>query len=169
MRIFQIDRPSADSWFYPYPRYIAFATYHYEDGTDLLTLKALMKYHSINSTTANDHFFLCILYNNEPFLLDREGYSNRFYRILIIFLFLRIFSIWYTKENFTGYPELQIRNPRSKYFLLLRCRVYRISKWFCCNRNFRSARLYKRNLECALQVSPNTVADWICQKLKSVL
>lgn len=33
----------------------AFATYHYEDGTDLLTLKALMGHHSISSTVVYVH------------------------------------------------------------------------------------------------------------------
>ena len=33
----------------------AFATYHYEDGTDLLTLKALMGHKSINSTAIYVH------------------------------------------------------------------------------------------------------------------
>ncbi len=33
----------------------AFATYHYEDGTDLLTLKALMGHNSINSTVIYIH------------------------------------------------------------------------------------------------------------------
>ena len=68
-RSFQAHRPPA------YPRYIrshekelgwehrftchtfrhAFATYHYEDGTDLLTLKALMGHKSINSTAIYVH------------------------------------------------------------------------------------------------------------------
>lgn len=33
----------------------AFATYHYEDGTDLLTLKALMGHRSISSTAIYIH------------------------------------------------------------------------------------------------------------------
>ena len=33
----------------------AFATYHYEDGTDLLTLKALMGHRSVSSTVLYVH------------------------------------------------------------------------------------------------------------------
>lgn len=48
----------------------AFATYHYEDGTDLLTLKALMGHRSINSTA---------IYNkitNPAILLHFHQYST---------------------------------------------------------------------------------------------
>ena len=50
----------------------AFATYHYEDGTDLLTLKALMGHQSINSTVIYVHLSSKTLMDaSSPF--DRMG------------------------------------------------------------------------------------------------
>ena len=50
----------------------AFATYHYEDGTDLLTLKALMGHRSIASTAVYVHMSSNTL-TNRPSPFDKMG------------------------------------------------------------------------------------------------
>lgn len=50
----------------------AFATYHYEDGTDLLTLKTLMGHRSINSTVIYIHLSSRTL-NSSPSPFERMG------------------------------------------------------------------------------------------------
>ena len=58
-------------WGAPHLRH-AFATYHYEDGTDLLTLKALMGHRSISSTVIYVHLSSRIL-SSSPSPFDKMG------------------------------------------------------------------------------------------------